>query len=375
MIASSLAGRLRRHRRLLALCGLSALVHLALLEWLASPGAAAPPPARGRVAADDLVLRLLPADAPRRADARPARADSGVPPPRPQAVPAPAPAPATPAATAPAASPVQTRAPAADAAAIPAAAAAPAGQPQPDTTADAAPLVQMPPRYRVRMPDAVLLTYTRVRQAAAQATPQPLPDARIDWRSDGERYLLTMDGVLGRLSSRGASADAGVRPRSAAEDGADGRLVTEFADGEVRFGADGRSVPDSTGIQDRASLLMQLAGIGLGEPDQIEGQVRLQGALEVVVAGSREAAIERYRVIGLETLATPLGAIESWHLAQQAAPGRARLEVWLAPGRGWLPVQLRLTAPDGAAATQTIRAIAPQPAGLPADVPAAVPPA
>jgi len=371
MIASLLAARLRRHRRLLALCGLSALVHLALLEWFAAAGTGAPPLARGRVAGDDLVLRLMPADVPRRADAVPPREDSAPAPPPSQSAPTPAPAPAP--QPAPAPPTVQAQAPSPAAGTVPAAAAAPAGQPLPDSAPDAAPLVQMPTRYRVRMPDAVLLTYTHTRQSAGQAVPQPLPDARIDWRSDGERYLMTMDGVLGRLSSSGTSADAGVRPRSAAEEGADGRLVTEFADGEVRFGADGRRIPDSTGIQDRASLLMQLAGIGLGEPDQIEGQVRLQGALEVVVAGSREATIERYRVMGLETLATPLGAIEAWHLAQQAAPGQARLEVWLAPGRGWLPVQLRLTGPDGATATQTVRAIAPQPAGLPATVPAELP--
>jgi len=229
----------------------------------------------------------------------------------------------------------------------------------------------MPGRYRVRMPDAVLLTYTQTRQGAANAAPQVLPDARIDWRSDGDRYALTVDGVLGRLSSRGASGDAGVRPRSAAEERDGATLETEFADGEVHFRASGRSLPDSTGSQDRASLLMQLAGIGLGEPDQIQGQMPGQGTLDVVVAGSRDAAIERFTVVGIETLATPLGALEAWHLAQQAAPGQARLEVWLAPARGWLPVQLRLTGSDGSAATQTIRAIAPQPAAVPADPPPA----
>jgi hypothetical protein len=221
----------------------------------------------------------------------------------------------------------------------------------------------MPGRYRVRMPDAVLLTYTQTRQAPAGA-PQRLPDARIEWRSDGERYALKMDGVLGSLSSQGGSADAGVRPRSASEAREGKLLVTEFADGEVRFGAgdaNGRTVPDSVGIQDRASLLMQLAGIGLGDPEQIQAQARGQRTVDVVVAGTFDATIERFEVIGIETLATPLGAIAAWHLAQVAAPGRPRLEVWLAPERGWLPLQLRLTGADGAAATQTVSAIAAPP--------------
>ena len=339
--------RLRRHRRLLALCGLSALVHLVLLEWVAATDAGTPPPLAGPIAARDLVLRLAPADTARREDGRRADAASAVS----TAAPAPRPEAATP--------PHQVRAPTdaiAPAHAASAEAATPAavsGQPAPEAAADAPPLVQMPTRYRVRMPDSVLITYAQARQTAG-AAPQPLPDARLDWRSNGERYLLKMDGVLGRLSSQGGSGDAGVRPTLAADDGSGESLTTEFADGEVRFRASGRSLPAALGIQDRASLLMQLAGIGMAEPDQV------QSTIEVVVAGSADAAIERYEVTGKELLATPLGPIEAWHLAGAAAPGQPRLEIWLAPARGWLPVQLRVTGTDGVALTQTVSAIAPQ---------------
>jgi len=361
MTKTVLSAQLRRHRRLLALCGLSALVHLALLDWFAGAGGAARAPAPATPAPEDLVLRLMPAPAARRAEAgagtnaaaaqppAPARAQAQ-PMPQPQLTPLPS--------TTPAPAPVATAAAQAPAAAPVTASGQPLPQAAPDAGADAP--VQMPGRYRVRMPDAVLLTYVQTRQTAFPGAPQRLPDAHLDWRSDGERYALTVDGVLGRLSSRGGSGDAGVRPRSAAEERDGRQSVTEFADGAVRFGDSGRSLPDSTGIQDRASLLMQLAGIGLGEPDQVQAQE----SVDVVVAGALEATVERFQVIGRETLATPLGAIEAWHLAQRAAPGRPRLEVWLAPGRGWLPVQLRLTGVDGAAATQTVSAIA-APAGAP----------
>ena len=218
----------------------------------------------------------------------------------------------------------------------------------------------MPGRYRVRMPETVQITYAQTRQpsaaaagaaAAAATPPERLPDARLDWRNQGARYSLQMDGVLGRLASQGGSGDAGVRPERGTEEREGATLATEFADGEVRFSARGASVPDSLGIQDRASVLMQLAGIGLGGPDQVQGRIA------VVVAGAEDAAIEHYDVLGMETLATQLGAIETWHLAQRAAPGRARLEVWLAPARGWLPLQLRLTGADGAVATQTASTI------------------
>ena len=358
MRVSGLSRHLRRHRRLLALCGVSALVHLALLEWFSATSLGTAPLPRGEIAAEDLVLRLAPAAVARREDGRREEPADAAPA---QPSPAPATAPSKPAQDepAPATPVVQARELASTDAATPA---TPEGQQSADAASDAAPPVQMPGRYRVRMPDAVLLTYTQTRRKPSGA-PQRLPDAHIAWRSDGERYALKMDGVLGRLSSHGGSADAGVRPRSASEE-REGRLLpTEFADGEVRFGASGSAVPDSVGIQDRASLLMQLAGIGLGDPEQIVAQAQGHGTVDVVVAGTLDATIERFQVIGIETLATPLGAIAAWHLALVAAPGRPRLEVWLAPERGWLPLQLRLTGADGSAATQTASAIAAPPPG------------
>jgi hypothetical protein len=216
----------------------------------------------------------------------------------------------------------------------------------------------MPSRYRVRMPDPVRLSYTLTRQAPG-TPPAAAGQASIDWRSDGERYSLNVQGVLGTLSSEGGSGDAGIAPRRAGEDREGARLVTEFDDDGHRivFGASGTSAPDAVGAQDRASVLMQLAGIGLGEPDQIQGQV--QGELRIMVAGSDGAEIVRYQVMGQEEVPTALGSVPAWRLAQLAPPGQDRLELWLAPGHGWLPVQLRLTRPDGSATTQTLTRIAP----------------
>jgi len=355
MEGQALRAGLRRHRRLLALCALSALVHLALLEWFAASPAGAPPAMPPGAPGDELVLRLVPpAAAPPARATQPALQSapaatsapaSAQPPPVGRRVPTPTPAPALdiPLDDAPP-TPRQAGAQAP---------ARPPGAAVPDSPPDAAPPVQMPSRYRVRMPDSVRLRYLRTRQAGAGA-PERLPDARLAWRSDGEHYELEMDGVLGRLASRGTSSDTGVRPRSAVEEGGKGRLATEFAEGQVRFGATGTSAPDTLGIQDRASVLMQLAGMGLAEPDQ------MQGTIEVAVAGSQDARIEQYQVIGMEALATPLGTLRAWHLAQRAAPGQPRLEIWLAPDQGWLPVQLRLTAADGVASTQVVSSIDPQ---------------
>ena len=138
-----------------------------------------------------------------------------------------------------------------------------------------------------------------------------------------------------------------------------GLLVTEFdAPGHrVLFRAAGTEGPDNVGIQDRASVLMQLAGIGLAEPDQV------RDVIEIVVAGVRDLRIARFRVLGQEEVATGTGTVTAWHLAELAAPGMARLDVWIAPEQGWMPVRLCLD--DGSArVTQTLSAIG-QAAGPP----------
>ncbi len=53
-------------------------------------------------------------------------------------------------------------------------------------------------------------------------------------------------------------------------------------------------------------------------------------------------------MIGEEDLDLPLGSVRTLHLVR--APQREfepRLDLWLAPGRAYVPVRLRLTGPDG----------------------------
>jgi hypothetical protein len=334
-IAAVLAG----HRRLLALCAASLLLHVVAIEWIAtstdqragSPLAA--PPA-------SIALRLVargagtvtpaasqrPARAPKPEQPRPA--PSKVPPPMPAAVSG------TPGLHGSGAT----------------LAAPPAG---PELGADDDALVQMPGRYRVRMPPSVRLTYALDRALPGQPA-APAGAARIEWQADGRRYTLRTDGVPGQLSSEGASGDAGIAPTAATEQRPDGTLATtrfDEAGGRIVFSGAAHSYPLHDGSQDRASLLMQLAGIGLAEPDQV------QGVIEVFVGAAQDAGVVKFQVMGQEDVATPLGTLASWHLAQLARPGESRLELWLAPQHGWLPVQLRATAPDGTISTQVVTRI------------------
>jgi hypothetical protein len=344
---------LSRHGRLLALCGLSALVHLLVLQLVARHEAHEPAPLAG--AEGPLVLRLMPARAP--ADAAPvAQADAvpSAPPPRaPKTRPAenaPMPVPVPPAAAAsaaPAASPAESAASAT--AASPSASAATADAAAPGgSTPD-----RMAVHYRVRMPPTVRLVYKLTRRDAAGHA-GPAQPAQLDWRNNDGQYTLQMDGVFGQVSSSGADSDSGIQPQRFAAQHGQSRQDVMFDPEHQRivFG-DGSEAPAPPGMQDRASLLMQLAGIGLARPGQ------LQNVIEIAVADAGSASIERFQVMGEEQVETRAGPARALHLAQLAAAGEPRLDVWLAPGQGWLPIQLRLTGSDGASATQVLARVDP----------------
>lgn len=309
---------LARHRRLLGVGLASLLLHLAALAWLEFPAQRAP----GVREPAPLTLRIARAGT-ERATPRPAPGPSPASRPAPGSAPQPAPAPdAGPEATSsplPALAPLQ---------------AAGQGEVLPGA---------MPGQFRVSPAPPARLDY-RVSGGGA---------ARLEWRTDGSSYRLALDGILGALDSEGGLDDGGLAPLRASEPAGLGRASTEFdrARGVIVSHLGARRDQLAGGAQDRASLLLQLAGMGRANPDQ------LRGVLAFWIGAAGGARQERYEVMEMETVDTGIGAVEALRLAQLAPEGAPRLEVWLAPGQAWLPVQLRLTLSDGAVRTQTLDAL------------------
>ena len=124
-------------------------------------------------------------------------------------------------------------------------------------------------------------------------------------------------------------------------------------DGVLTFSASQARVALVPGIQDKASLPLQLAAIGRGDSRQMSGNI------DILVGEDRDANVFSFTVAGQEQIDTRLGRLLAWHLVRPPKPGsyHSRLEVWLAPAYGWLPVQMRNVEASGAVTTQTARNI------------------
>ncbi len=309
-----------KHARLLGLGALSLLLHALVIKAIGPTVMA-----QREAPAAPLALRLTAAPAPAPPAAAPAPAKVPV------AVPAVVAAPPAPAAV-PAAVPAVAAPPA------PPAPAAPHITPLDNVVSLSA---GMPTRYRVKMPASSTLDYVLTRHDGATAPVQ------IAWKTEGNAYTVTADGVTGAVSSAGSMGDTGIAPAQGRMRLANGGAITATFDAAgIAIGAN--TYANRIGSQDEASLLLQLVGMGLAAPDQVAGE------LAINVATAEGPVVMRFDVTENEDVATPLGVFSTRHLAQLAGPGQARLEVWLAPEKGWLPVQLRVTAADGTVTTQAI---------------------
>ncbi|MES2739410.1 MAG: DUF3108 domain-containing protein [Pseudomonadota bacterium] len=376
----------QRRRKVMAFCVATAGLHYLTLGWLGGhigPMRSAPP----KVVPPPIIAQLrlaLPPAAPREpglsAPARPAPAAVATPPkparkarPKPPPDPEPTlePAPDTPPEPEPA--PPETAEEAVDAPATsaaprpgsgkgrigPALAPAEAQAAEPVSAPTAPP---KPPRrtYKVDMPQAAQFTLD-LKRVDADGTVWNGVGA-MSWQPAGERYKLTVEAGLSMLvtrinllvlTSEGLLDGDGIAPLTATEK-RKGRSLTAThfnrEEGRITFSASERSYPLPPGAQDKATVPFQLAAIGRGDVNQFGADI------DLFVGEDKEASLFRFVLVGEEELETGMGRLVTWHLTRPPRPGSysSRLDVWLAPARGWYPVQIRNTESNGAVTTQTV---------------------
>jgi hypothetical protein len=215
------------------------------------------------------------------------------------------------------------------------------------------------PSYAVQVPPPVQLRY-RMRRGGREG------EALLDWAPghDGV-YRLRFErewagGQPLASLSQGALSAQGLAPerfldRRRQRDVAAANF--ERAAGRVRFSGPQIEYPLWPGVQDRASWLIQLAGIV-----QATAALREAGAeVALVVVGSRgDASLWRFRVQGLVGVPPPAARPDSavagvpapllLHLQRAARrPYDTQVDVWLDPQRHHLPAGVRwLALPSGA---------------------------
>ncbi|MFC5459669.1 DUF3108 domain-containing protein [Massilia niabensis] len=234
----------------------------------------------------------------------------------------------------------------------------PAPEPQP------APPVPEPRSYKVSLPpsSAMTMDVARVDRDGTRWS----GEAQLTWQQEGERYRIAFEaGIrvvftrvnLAVLTSEGTVASTGFAPVKMTEKRR-GRALTathfDWENKKISFSASQKNVDLAAGAQDKASVPLQLTAIARGDPAQLTGEIDIQ------VGEERDAVVYRFVVVGQEEIDTKLGKLQTVHLSRPPKEGsyRSRLDIWLAPSRGWYPVQSRSTEANGAVTTQTVNNIA-----------------
>lgn len=224
-------------------------------------------------------------------------------------------------------------------------------------------------RYKVNLPPSATFDMD-VARVDADGT-KWTGSAVMTWHTDGSRYRASVEAGVSLLVTRlnllvlrseGAIDDYGIAPERATEKRARrSETATHFnrngsngaGANTISFSASDRSYPLLAGAQDKATVPFQLAGIGRADVNQLGGDIDIQ------VGEDKEATLFRFQLVGEDELNTRMGKLVTWHLTRPPKPGTysSRLDIWLAPGMQWYPVQIRNTEASGALTTQTVSRI------------------
>jgi hypothetical protein len=218
-------------------------------------------------------------------------------------------------------------------------------------------------RYKVDLPPAadIMMDVARLDANGTRWS----GDALLSWTLTPASYKIRVEAGIAivfahvnllALTSEGAVGDEGFMPDLMTEKRR-GRSMTAThfnrKDGRLTFSASQATYPLVWGVQDKASVPLQLAAIARGDPQQLSGNV------DILVGEDRDASVFSFTVLGQEQIDTAMGKIATWHLTRPPRPGayNSRLDLWLAPDHGWYPVQIRNLEASGAVTTQTVNKI------------------
>lgn len=246
-----------------------------------------------------------------------------------------------------------------EAASAPAAASGPGDAPGAGAGADVGEGAGTPgARVPLKVPGSVRLDFAVTGQQGAQ--PMSGVFGQLLWLQDGSSYnarlaLRVLFKTIRTQTSVGRLSAGGIEP-SRFSDARRSEVATHFVreSGQIVFSSSTIPAPLMPGAQDRLSVILQLSALMAGDPER-HGP---GSSFSMQTAGSRDAEIWQFSVDGEEALDTPAGAYQTRKLTRLPRKEHdQKIELWLAPELGWLPVRIRQTQANGDFADMQLRAV------------------
>ncbi|MBT2334206.1 DUF3108 domain-containing protein [Variovorax paradoxus] len=208
----------------------------------------------------------------------------------------------------------------------------------------------------LRIPGSVKLAFAVTGQQGASPMQGVFGD--LAWLQDGSSYdarlsLKFLFKTIRSQHSTGRIGPTGIEPARFSES-RKGELASHFLrdQGQVMFSNNAPSVPLLPGAQDRLSVVMQLGGMLAGDP----GRYPAGSRISIQTVGPRDAGVWVFNIEGEEQMTVPAGDYAVRKLTR--TPRREfddKIEIWLAPALGYLPVRMKQTQPNGDFADMQLR--------------------
>ena len=182
-------------------------------------------------------------------------------------------------------------------------------------------------------------------------------NTELAWYHDGTSYntRMTLSAFLvGSFvwSSAGQVTAEGLAPTRFAEKRR-GEVAAHFEPdkGQIIFSANTPSAPWIKGAQDRATVFIQLAGMLAGDPSAFPPG----SSISLYTVGPRSADVWTFAVEPVEVVSLPAGDMPALKLLRKPrSEYDNKVELWLAPSLGYLPVRSKVTQADGAFVDQQL---------------------
>ena len=180
------------------------------------------------------------------------------------------------------------------------------------------------------------------------------------WKQDGHSYEATLQASMLFLGARTRTSTGSITPEGLAPQRFSDKWRTEVAahfDQQNRRASFSANTPDvvlQTAAQDQLSVILQIAGILAAEPAKYPPAA----SIAIQTIGPKDADLWVFTVEGPEKIHVPNGSMDTLKLTRNPRKEfDQKVELWLAPGMGYLPVRLKITNANGDYIDQQLRGV------------------